>query len=182
MFLKHGAFFCILTFGISAWTQDLSKMPVENFHVVTQDKMFRGARPTAAGVDALVKLGVKTDLDLEESDLAKKENALVNGRMKFLSVPMTGMDPATKEDAQKIISIITDPNNYPIYVHCLRGIDRTGFAVSLFRVSEGWTDTKAIAEWNTFRDAESEKYAHTYYEWGRQQISAYYKKLFPVPK
>lgn len=35
-------------------------------------------------------------------------------------------------------------------VHCLRGIDRTGLVIALWRLTQGWTIAAAESEWRSF--------------------------------
>ena len=47
----------------------------------------------------------------------------------------------------RFLSLVTDTNNLPVFVHCERGADRTGMMCAMYRVAVcGWTKQQAIAE------------------------------------
>ena len=55
----------------------------------------------------------------------------------------------TPRDRQidQLLAILADPAKRPIYVHCMKGMDRTGIIVALHRVyNEGWTPQAAERE------------------------------------
>ena len=48
---------------------------------------------------------------------------------------------------QTFLDALTDPARQPVYVHCQRGADRTGFMVGVYRVEkEGWSAKRAYSE------------------------------------
>ncbi|KAL9939404.1 hypothetical protein V8E36_001221 [Tilletia maclaganii] len=49
------------------------------------------------------------------------------------------------DDAHRILNIITDRANLPLYIHCLDGVEVTALATALFRKSQHW-HPDAIAE------------------------------------
>jgi hypothetical protein len=173
--------------------------PIKNFHTVAlegippaevydcdKDKgakglVYRGSRPNKKGIEALVSSGVKTDLDLEEGDAVKNEEKLVDGRMTFVSVLMSGSSGSSDETVSELIPIITNPANYPLYIHCERGIDRTGFVVGMLRIAEGWEAARATTEWNQFRDLQSDLFSRGIWTWGQAQIKKYFDELNPTP-
>ena len=43
--------------------------------------------------------------------------------------------------------ILNDPANYPIFIHCRSGADRTGAMVALYRIAaQDWDGKKAVVE------------------------------------
>jgi protein tyrosine/serine phosphatase len=48
---------------------------------------------------------------------------------------------------RRFLAVVGDPARQPVFVHCLRGSDRTGMAVAVYRMSaEGWSREEAIDE------------------------------------
>ncbi|MGH9938421.1 MAG: protein-tyrosine phosphatase family protein [Blastocatellia bacterium] len=60
----------------------------------------------------------------------------------------------TDEQVERALAIIDAQENWPVFVHCQRGADRTGVIIAVYRIShERWTDEQAIAEAKRFRMA-----------------------------
>ncbi len=122
--------------------------PAGNFSQVSQG-IYRGGRPDEAGIAALVKLGVKAVIDLENDDLAvqTEKGWVEKAGMIFIQAPMNGMDVPNDEEVMRVEAHLADPNLRPIFIHCMKGQDRTGAMVAIYRVfHEGWTAADAIHE------------------------------------
>lgn len=91
-----------------------------------------GYRITADGLNTMLTvLGVKMDMDLRApTDNLYGTDALGPGvRHEYYSAPMYGNIFNSQENAEKIRKVFSDlakPENYPIYLHCTYGQDRTG--------------------------------------------------------
>ena len=125
-----------------------ANMPILRFHQVSPG-VYRGARPGHVGMEALAKLGVKTSLDLENTGAAIADE-IDEGKsigINVISKPMSGFFKPSDLEVNDILDIMENPANYPIYVHCLHGQDRTGLIVGLYRVfHEGWEPRAAYHE------------------------------------
>jgi protein tyrosine/serine phosphatase len=45
------------------------------------------------------------------------------------------------------LQIVTDKNRTPVFVHCMRGADRTGTMCAIYRIAvQGWSRPEAIEE------------------------------------
>lgn len=143
-----------------------------NFHVVTKDTLYRGARPqSAASLNYLKAIGVKTVIDLQGGDLnnfflgplvpffekgetpkqiAAERKAVEDRQMAFYNFPLNSLAAVSDQDAkriQAIIEIMDDPKQQPVYIHCAHGADRTGLVVALYRVKvQAWTRSAAHQE------------------------------------
>jgi len=121
---------------------------IHNFRQVN-DRVYRGGQPTSEGFKYLAKIGVKTVLDLREDDsrsLAEKEAVTALG-MQFVSVPMSGLTPPTGAQITKILSLLEDTNEGPVFVHCRRGADRTGAVIAAYRIDhDHWDNVRALKE------------------------------------
>lgn len=120
-----------------------------NFHQVNAH-LYRGAQPRPnGGIRKLTALGVKSIINLREEDngtRAEEAEARAAG-LKYYSVPMEGMGRPSDEQINRALAIINAPDNWPIYVHCKRGADRTGTVIAIYRIShDNWTVEHAIQE------------------------------------
>jgi tyrosine-protein phosphatase SIW14 len=127
---------------------DPTSVPITRFLEVTPD-IYRGARPSIQGLTVLAKEGLRTDLDLEDvpSVISAEQSTAEKLGLQFISQPMSGS--ATPDDAQvdQTLKILNDPANYPIFVHCKLGEDRSGMIVGLYRVfTQNWTAADAYSE------------------------------------
>jgi protein tyrosine/serine phosphatase len=110
---------------------------------------FRGSEPARGGIAMLVRLGVKTIVDLRSvydhnDDI--RDAAQVSG-LGYEWVPMSIWDPPTDAEANKFISLVTDAAKAPFFVFCADGLNRTGEMTAIYRVAHsGWSVEKALAE------------------------------------
>jgi uncharacterized protein (TIGR01244 family) len=121
---------------------------VGNFHQVNEH-IYRGAQPTTAGFQSLAKLGVKTIIDLRETDgrSALEKKAVEANGMRYINIPLRGMSAPSPADVEKILALFNDNSAGPVFVHCRRGADRTGTVVACYRIAhDGWDNAKALSE------------------------------------
>ncbi|HLY61909.1 MAG TPA: tyrosine-protein phosphatase [Terriglobia bacterium] len=147
MYLSKRNLVCLLVFSAPAFAGS-SVQGVHNFYQV-DSHVYRGAQPSESGFQYLAKLGVKTILDLREAgDRASQEERTVTALgMKYINVPMTGLTPPTEEQISKILSLMEDASIGAVFVHCMRGADRTGVVVAAYRIDhDHWTNDRALEE------------------------------------
>jgi protein tyrosine phosphatase (PTP) superfamily phosphohydrolase (DUF442 family) len=121
---------------------------IKNFDQVDAH-VYRGAQPTDEGFRYLAKLGVKTILDLRETDdRSKAEEQVVTGAgMQYVNVPMTGLIPPTEAEITKILTLLENGATGPVFVHCKRGADRTGAVVAAYHIDhDKWDNAHALAD------------------------------------
>jgi len=108
------------------------------------DKIYRGAQPVKDGFLELKNLGIKTIINLRKEDY---DTGYINDlSIKYFHLPINSFNP-DKKIYQKYLDIIKDESNYPIFVHCQFGSDRTGVAIVLYRIYiESWSVDDAINE------------------------------------
>lgn len=78
--------------------------------------------------DMLEVLGIKTDMDLRSKTYTSKDalGALVEHKY-YDMVQYDGIfTDAGKERVRAVFADLAEPDNYPIYLHCTYGLDRTG--------------------------------------------------------
>ena len=137
-----------VTIPLMAAPAEQSAPGVGHFFKV-DNHLYRGAQPNEEGFESLSRLGIKTVIDLREtSERSDWEQALVEkAGMKYLTFPIAGLAAPSDSQMQKILRIINDPSQGPVFVHCKRGKDRTGAVVACYRVQhDGWSNSKALKE------------------------------------
>jgi tyrosine-protein phosphatase SIW14 len=145
-FLKRGSIFlCFL--GLPMFAEP--PVPgIKNFHSV-DEHVLRGAQPTGEGIQYLAHKGVKTVIDLRETDeRSSAEAGLVTAAgMRYVNVPMTGMIPPTETEMATILRLLEDNSAGPVFVHCKRGADRTGAVIAAYRIHhDHWENDRAFRE------------------------------------
>ncbi len=121
---------------------------IPNFHQVNAG-LYRGARPKNGGLKKLAALGIRTVIDLlPESDLGDAEaDAAKAAGIRYINVPLSNIKRPALADVEKVLALINDPANQPVFVHCKRGADRTGTIIAAYRISrDGWSADEAIGE------------------------------------
>ena len=129
----------------SHWAIPLNRPGLRNLYKVS-DKLYRGAQPETEGITELEKLGIKTIVSLElfHSDKSKLEET--GSQIGYEHIYMQTWKPTT-DNAIRFLTIVSDTNRTPVFVHCYHGSDRTGTMCALYRiVTENWTKDEAIRE------------------------------------
>jgi len=116
---------------------------VTNFAKVSP-ALWRGRQPTAEGFGSLESAGVKTIInfrnDHDDSEL------LTGTKLKYIWMPTRPWNPK-EDDLVSFFKVMQAPENRPVFVHCWKGDDRTGFYVAAYRiVVDGWSRDDAIRE------------------------------------
>lgn len=126
----------------SGWAQPLEVAGLPNLHKVS-DSVYRGAEPTADGIQQLKKLGIRTVIDLRDSG---SPDDLRGTGMSYVRMPTTAWQPDDKA-VLLFLQVATDAGRAPVFVHCQRGADRTGMMSAIYRVAvQGWSKEQAIEE------------------------------------
>jgi hypothetical protein len=127
---------------------------IDNFEVVVPGKIYRGAIPDANGFAALKALGVKSDISLIMPDemngaiFREREFAAQNGIGLFYRPMRPGTHRGDVDEIENTLDVMGNPANYPLYIHCKYGRDRTGMMVGLYRtlIEKSMTPTEAWSE------------------------------------
>jgi tyrosine-protein phosphatase SIW14 len=111
--------------------------------------LYRGGQPTLSALKALAKLGVVTVLDLRaggERGAAEERQAKALG-MDYINVPLNGLYAPSKKQIEQVMAMLQDPKNWPVFVHCQHGVDRTGTVVACYRIAfDFWPNERAEKE------------------------------------
>jgi protein tyrosine/serine phosphatase len=131
---------------------DVSAIRIDNFGSINSN-YFRGAQPTGRDYADLASLGVKTLINLTSDDADTSEQSMAeHAGMKYVQIAMTTHDVPTEAQLAEFLSIVNDPANQPVYVHCVGGRHRTGVMTAAYRMThDGWSAEKAFAEMKQYK-------------------------------
>ncbi len=117
--------------------------------------LYRGGQPTREGLAWLKAKGIRTVVSLRSRSTWEREAVEALG-MRYVHVPvslLTGGLPLNPwkrvpdASVEAFLRIVGDEVNRPVFVHCLKGADRTGAMVAFYRVIvEGWDAEDAYRE------------------------------------
>lgn len=127
-------------------------VPVRNFHMV-EPWLYRGGQPGADGLKALAGMGIKTIVCLRwgSKTIRAEESAAEALAMNFVSIPLNYWNLPSQETIDHFLALLDEPSNWPIFVHCFHGSDRTGLFIAIFRMSrQQWTVHDAYKEMKRF--------------------------------
>ena len=87
----------------------------------------------------------------DDADPAEKSLAEA-ARMRYVQIPMTTHRPPTSAQITEFMSIVMDPANQPVYVHCVGGRHRTGVMTAVYRMThDGWSADQAFKEMKRYK-------------------------------
>lgn len=118
-----------------------------NIHALAPGRIYRGAQPTRASMDGLVKdYGIRTVINLRgyngASDWYLEEARACQGLGVALEdVTLSAGRLPNAGEIKRLVEIL-DRAEYPIFLHCRRGADRTGLAAALTLLLQ--TDTTVV--------------------------------------
>jgi len=113
----------------------------------------RGGDPGPLGIRYLHDHGYKTVI----SFLVDKEESVqvAQAGMRWVHIPMhswlLSADPPTPSQVHEFLGVVEDSTQYPVFMHCKAGKDRTGAMTALYRIEAcGWTKDEALEEMDSF--------------------------------
>lgn len=106
---------------------------------------YRGGQPRRQGYEYLKQLGVKTVINLRAENQEAEEVKSLG--LHYVHIPMSPRERVPESKIQMFFQVLRDRDNYPVFVHCERGADRTGFMVGLYRIAfQNWSADCAYQE------------------------------------
>ncbi|MBQ8250069.1 MAG: tyrosine-protein phosphatase [Clostridia bacterium] len=92
----------------------------------------------------LDELKIKTDLDLRGECLGKFTESPAGSDVNYVQLPYRAYSESFEEEHRrgicKIMDFLADESNYPIFIHCVGGADRTGAIALYLRALAGESD------------------------------------------
>jgi protein tyrosine/serine phosphatase len=111
--------------------------------------IYRGAQPAPGGYATLKKMGIRTVINLRTTETEKKKVEAAG--MRSVEIPVGMFNNGDRKKLDKVVAIMADPANRPVFVHCRQGQDRTGIVVAAYRMKiDGWPLSLAEAEMESF--------------------------------
>jgi len=151
---RLGAIYLVITallllYGVGVGLgQQAQEKSLPRFYKINEN-LYRGAQPLSGGIERLAALGIKTVINLRgENEVTRSEQADARAAgLRYFSVPLADLSAPTDEQVEKILALINDAQDWPVFVHCNHGKDRTGTIIAVYRIShDGWTSEEAKAE------------------------------------
>lgn len=135
----------------------------------------RGSQLAHGGIETLVRLGIKTLVDLRSVYDRTDDIGVAAERagIRYYWLPMSVWNPPTDAQAKEFISVVTDKSKGPFFVFCSDGVNRTGGMSALYRIVEyKWTVEQALKEMD-------ETGFNPYYYTIRSYVWTYARKFQP---
>jgi protein tyrosine/serine phosphatase len=111
--------------------------------------LYRGGRPTDAGMRYLQSIHIKTDVNLEnEPKVVDHEFTLARALgLDLIPFPMDAFAYPEASQVAQTLATLTNSANFPAFLHCHYGMDRTGLIMGLYRVKvDRWAPARAYQE------------------------------------
>lgn len=111
-----------------------------NFHVVAPG-VWRSAQPNSESLRKMKSYGLKTLVNLRlDGEAEPWENKLAGELgIRYYSFPFSGAQVVPAKTVDDVLSILSDPKQQPVLIHCGAGKDRTGMLIAAYRITKaGW--------------------------------------------
>jgi tyrosine-protein phosphatase SIW14 len=121
---------------------------IPNAHLLSE-QILRGGRPEMSDLEELKAQGYKTIINLENDELVVAEEKAYAESLgfKYISNPMNPTKRPVDQEIDRLLFEMQNSENYPIFLHCQHGRDRTGLLSGLYRVfADKWQPDVAYQE------------------------------------
>ena len=163
-----------VTLSVPAFSTEPMIQAIPNFHQVNAC-VYRGGQPTALAWPRLSDLGIKTVIDLcrdGENSGADEARAVEAAGMRYVRFPMDGFATPTPAQIANVLRLVEAGDT--VFVHCKRGMDRTGTVVAAYRIAhEHWSNRQALDE--------AESFGMHWYSSGMKRFILAYRAPVPAP-
>ncbi|KAJ8129694.1 hypothetical protein O1611_g3935 [Lasiodiplodia mahajangana] len=132
----------------------MSHQPPINFSMVSEG-LYRSGYPQTEDYPFIQGLKLKTIVTLVNKELPDGYQEFMQANR--ITHKIFDMAGTKKEDIpvsmmRSIYAVVSQPNNYPLLIHCNHGKHRTGCVVGILRKSNQWDLKSIINEYSTFAE------------------------------
>jgi protein tyrosine/serine phosphatase len=125
------------------WAETIASPLLKNFHRVSED-LYRGAQPSAEGMKEIVRLGIRTVINLRSWN---SDDELLRGTAIRPIHIRTNAWGINDDEVVRFLRAMNKKEDGPFFLHCKHGADRTGAMAAMYRMAfQGWTKEEAIRE------------------------------------
>jgi tyrosine-protein phosphatase SIW14 len=146
----------LLIFGAPVGYAYVRQNQFRHLKVVKNNVLYRSGQLNLRGLKQTIHdLGIKTVITLRPGDIGpdQDEEAYCRSQeINYLRIApqrwwANGGSVPAEEGVKTFIKVMDDPANFPVLVHCMRGVHRTGAFCAVYRMEyQGWSNAKAIEE------------------------------------
>lgn len=125
-----------------------NEVDLPNLQSVSTD-ILRGGQPTEAGFRLLKDYGITTIVNFREEEISIKHEMAITKSLSldFVSIPLRPFDVPSQASIEQFLAISQDQKNFPLFAHCLHGMDRTGLMIGVYRLKvSDWSFEDTVAE------------------------------------
>ncbi len=105
-----------------------------NVRVLDSGNFIRSAQLKSEKVEKLIKKHKISTVVSLRGEVEGEREVVEKAGARYVTISMSSRRFPYPEDLNKLLDIYTDLRNYPIYVHCLGGADRTGEASAIYHM------------------------------------------------
>ena len=136
----------------SPMTGPVGTPPVANFGIVESGIVYRSAQPSDDQLRWLQSHGFKSIVSFRRESGDHTDHMVDVGFKNALWLNIEDETNPNDEQALRFLDFVTDPENWPVLIHCKVGLGRTGTMAALIRYAiDGWTMEQAMAEARLYR-------------------------------
>lgn len=139
---KTGIFFLVLHLvffsaaGLSEeknLSMDLAK-EIDRFERI-DPYLYRGSQPTERGLEMLKKLGVRTIINFrhEKDEIEWERREVEKLGLHYVSLPWRIQWKTDSRVMKEFLDLIKQKEKGPFFMHCRRGVERTGIAEAIYQ-------------------------------------------------
>jgi tyrosine-protein phosphatase SIW14 len=154
--LAFGLFLTLMIVGGPVGYAYVRQTQLRHLKVVEDNVLYRSGQLTLSGLKQTIHdLGIKTVITLRPGDIGADLDEEVychSQEINYLRIAPRGWSatggviPAA-EGVKTFLKVMDDPANFPVLIHCMRGVHRTGAFCAVYRMEyQGWSNVKAIEE------------------------------------
>ncbi len=126
------------------------QVALPNFHTTRKGVLYRSGQPRGLGLEFVRLYGIRTLVNLRKpnSKGSPEEKAFAAEKgLHFYNFSIGSSAGEIDKTVKRFLAIVADTSNWPILVHCSRGIERSGVLSAIYRVEyDRWSNEDALEE------------------------------------